>query len=114
MQSSVWLTRTQITGWIDQGLNEKAYIIPGLGDFGERRSVGPAQLHVYLRSHAPPQILPVSSHTNEAVVSVLADDASRAAFGPDVLDPASMPASAREGRRQGREAAAVVAAAWTR
>ncbi|KAF5370189.1 hypothetical protein D9757_010628 [Collybiopsis confluens] len=25
-----------ITGWIDQGLNEKAYIIPGLGDFGER------------------------------------------------------------------------------
>ena len=27
----------QITGWIDEGLNEKAYIIPGLGDFGERR-----------------------------------------------------------------------------
>lgn len=27
----------QITGWIDQGLNEKAYIVPGLGDFGERR-----------------------------------------------------------------------------
>jgi len=26
-----------ITGWIDQGLNEKAYIIPGLGYFGERR-----------------------------------------------------------------------------
>jgi len=26
-----------ITGWIDEGLNEKAYIIPGLGDFGERR-----------------------------------------------------------------------------
>ncbi|KAH8827259.1 uracil phosphoribosyltransferase-domain-containing protein [Flagelloscypha sp. PMI_526] len=26
-----------ITGWIDDGLNEKAYIIPGLGDFGERR-----------------------------------------------------------------------------
>lgn len=51
---------------------------------------------------------------DEAVVSVLADDASRAAFGPDVLDPASMPASAREGRRQGREAAAAVAAAWTR
>ncbi|KAG6905010.1 Uracil phosphoribosyltransferase, synthesizes UMP from uracil [Tephrocybe rancida] len=25
-----------ITGWIDDGLNEKAYIIPGLGDFGER------------------------------------------------------------------------------
>lgn len=27
----------QITGWIDEGLNEKAYIVPGLGDFGERR-----------------------------------------------------------------------------
>ncbi|KAJ2914151.1 hypothetical protein MD484_g6258, partial [Candolleomyces efflorescens] len=26
-----------ITGWIDEGLNDKAYIIPGLGDFGERR-----------------------------------------------------------------------------
>jgi len=26
-----------ITGWIDQGLNDKAYIVPGLGDFGERR-----------------------------------------------------------------------------
>lgn len=29
----------QITGWIDKGLNEKSYIIPGLGDFGERRCV---------------------------------------------------------------------------
>ncbi|TRM68749.1 uracil phosphoribosyltransferase-domain-containing protein [Schizophyllum amplum] len=26
-----------IAGWIDEGLNEKAYIVPGLGDFGERR-----------------------------------------------------------------------------
>jgi len=26
-----------ITGWIDEGLNDKAYIVPGLGDFGERR-----------------------------------------------------------------------------
>jgi len=26
-----------ITGWTDEGLNERAYIIPGLGDFGERR-----------------------------------------------------------------------------
>ncbi|EIW62273.1 PRTase-like protein [Trametes versicolor FP-101664 SS1] len=30
-------TTKVITGWIDEGLNEKAYIIPGLGDFGERR-----------------------------------------------------------------------------
>ncbi|EIM85413.1 PRTase-like protein [Stereum hirsutum FP-91666 SS1] len=26
-----------ITGWVDEGLNERAYIVPGLGDFGERR-----------------------------------------------------------------------------
>ncbi|KIJ08011.1 hypothetical protein PAXINDRAFT_102718 [Paxillus involutus ATCC 200175] len=26
-----------ITGWIDKGLNEKSYILPGLGDFGDRR-----------------------------------------------------------------------------
>ncbi|THH05811.1 hypothetical protein EW145_g4531 [Phellinidium pouzarii] len=26
-----------ITGWIDKCLDDKAYIIPGLGDFGERR-----------------------------------------------------------------------------
>lgn len=32
-----WKSMFQITGWIDKGLNEKAYIIPGLGDFGERR-----------------------------------------------------------------------------
>ena len=25
-----------VTGKIDEGLNEKAYIIPGLGDFGDR------------------------------------------------------------------------------
>ena len=25
-----------VTGFVDAGLNEKAYIIPGLGDFGDR------------------------------------------------------------------------------
>lgn len=25
-----------ITGCVDQGLNEKAYIVPGLGDYGDR------------------------------------------------------------------------------
>jgi uracil phosphoribosyltransferase len=34
---SIPFAQKQITGWIDEGLNEKAYIIPGLGDFGERR-----------------------------------------------------------------------------
>jgi uracil phosphoribosyltransferase len=31
----------QVTGWIDDGLNERAYIVPGLGDFGERRCALP-------------------------------------------------------------------------
>lgn len=26
-----------ICGWVDEGLNERKYIVPGLGDFGERR-----------------------------------------------------------------------------
>lgn len=36
---AVFTSDLKITGWIDKGLNEKAYIIPGLGDFGERRQV---------------------------------------------------------------------------
>ena len=37
-----------MTGWIDQGLNEKAYIIPGLGDFGERRfAIHPSRFSNY-------------------------------------------------------------------
>jgi uracil phosphoribosyltransferase len=27
---------TLVTGWIDEGLNRKSYILPGLGDFGDR------------------------------------------------------------------------------
>lgn len=53
-----------------------------------------------------------AAHPDAGVVTLLADDASRAAFGPDVLDPASMPASAQEGRRQGRAAADEVARVW--
>ena len=34
---------SQITGWIDDGLNERAYIVPGLGDFGERRYALPGR-----------------------------------------------------------------------
>jgi len=29
------------TGWIDDGLNERAFIVPGLGDFGERGALIP-------------------------------------------------------------------------
>lgn len=46
------------------------------------------------------------------VVALVADAESRAAFGPDVLDPASMPASAAAGRRQGQAAADEVRALW--
>ena len=46
------------------------------------------------------------------ITAVLADDDSRAAFGADVLDPASMPPSAAAGRAQGRAVAADVARAW--
>ena len=33
------MSRVQITGWVDRELNEKKFILPGLGDFGERRYV---------------------------------------------------------------------------
>lgn len=29
----------QITAWVDEGLDEKRYIVPGLGDFGDRSVV---------------------------------------------------------------------------
>ena len=27
---------TQITAWVDEGLDKNNYIVPGLGDFGDR------------------------------------------------------------------------------
>ena len=30
-----------ITAWVDEGLNEQKYIVPGLGDFGDRFVVEP-------------------------------------------------------------------------
>jgi hypothetical protein len=48
---------SQVTGWIDQGLNEKAYIIPGLGDFGERRYViHPSSVYALLKDLGMPMI----------------------------------------------------------
>ena len=26
----------QITAWVDEGLDHRSYIVPGLGDFGDR------------------------------------------------------------------------------
>ena len=46
------------------------------------------------------------------VVAVLADEQSAAAFGANVLDPASMPGAAAAGRAQGRRMASEVAAVW--
>lgn len=59
---SLFILDVQITGWIDQGLNEKAYIVPGLGDFGERRCVFPFVCGLMGPSEACPfdlQVLPV-------------------------------------------------------
>ncbi|MCU1463776.1 MAG: Patatin [Acidimicrobiales bacterium] len=50
--------------------------------------------------------------SGRVVVSVVADDASAAAIGPNPLDPATRKPSAEAGRRQGLAAAADVAARW--
>ncbi|WP_433787372.1 patatin-like phospholipase family protein [Actinomycetospora sp. CA-101289] len=52
------------------------------------------------------------SHPDTDAVAVLADETSLAAFGTNVLDPATMPESARAGREQGRAAADEVARRW--
>ena len=51
--------------------------------------------------------------TGVVVEVVAADDASLAAFGPNVLDPATRGPSLAEGRRQGDEAAARLAEVWS-
>ncbi|WP_243741475.1 patatin-like phospholipase family protein [Actinomycetospora succinea] len=51
-------------------------------------------------------------HPDTTAVAVIADETSVAAFGTNVLDPATMPASARAGREQGRARAAEIAQAW--
>jgi NTE family protein len=52
------------------------------------------------------------SHPDTDAVAVLADEGSVAAFGTNVLDPTTMPASARAGREQGRAAADEVVRRW--
>jgi NTE family protein len=51
-------------------------------------------------------------HPGTDAVAVLADERSVAAFGTNVLDPSTMPASAKAGREQGRERAAGIARMW--
>ena len=52
-------------------------------------------------------------HPETSAASILADEASVAAFGTNVLDPATMPASAKAGRAQGRARAEEIARFWT-
>jgi uracil phosphoribosyltransferase len=35
---AIWRNQadTQITAWVDEGLDKNNYIVPGLGDFGDR------------------------------------------------------------------------------
>jgi NTE family protein len=51
-------------------------------------------------------------HPDTDAVAILADEGSLAAFGTNVLDPSTMPASARAGREQGRAAADEVVRRW--
>jgi len=53
------------------------------------------------------------SHPDTDAVAILADETSLAAFGTNVLDPSTMPASARAGRAQGRAWADEVARRWS-
>lgn len=51
-------------------------------------------------------------HPDTEALAILADETAVAAFGTNVLDPATMPASAKAGREQGRARAAEVARSW--
>jgi NTE family protein len=51
-------------------------------------------------------------HPDTAAVTIIADATSVAAFGTNVLDPATMPGSAAAGYEQGRARAGEVAALW--
>lgn len=53
------------------------------------------------------------SHPDTDAVAILADETSLAAFGTNVLDPSTMPASARAGRAQGQAWADEVARLWS-
>jgi NTE family protein len=53
------------------------------------------------------------SHPDTRALAILADETSLAAFGTNVLDPSTMPASARAGRAQGQAWADEVARLWS-
>ncbi len=53
------------------------------------------------------------SHPDTDALGIVADETSLAAFGTNVLDPSTMPASARAGRAQGQAWADEVARRWS-
>jgi NTE family protein len=53
------------------------------------------------------------NHPDTDALAILADETSLAAFGTNVLDPSTMPASARAGRTQGQAWADEVARRWS-
>jgi len=53
------------------------------------------------------------SHPDTDALAILADETSLAAFGTNVLDPSTMPASARAGRAHGQAWADEVARRWS-
>jgi NTE family protein len=53
------------------------------------------------------------SHPDTQALAILADETSLGAFGTNVLDPSTMPASARAGRAQGQAWADEVARLWS-
>lgn len=86
--------------------------------------VGPAGRVLVVAPLDPPAGGPFRSVTQEIehraeqypdtrAAAVIADETSVAAFGTNVLDPSSMPASARAGREQGRARAAEIAQVWS-
>ena len=85
--------------------------------------LGPADRLVVVAPLDPPAGGPFRSVTQEIehrqethpgtdAVAILADEDAVAAFGTNVLDPTTMPASAKAGREQGRARAAEVVRSW--
>jgi NTE family protein len=107
--------------YIDGGVASIVHVARADDDGFEIR--GPADRLVVVAPLDPPAGGPFRSVTQEIehrqeqypdteAVAILADQRSVAAFGTNVLDAATMPASAEAGREQGRARAAEVARLW--
>jgi NTE family protein len=118
--------------WPPMTVNRRRYVDGGVAsivhvaraDDDGFEITGPADRLIVIAPLDPPAGGPFRSVSQEiehrqeqypdtAAVAVIADETSVAAFGTNVLDPATMPASAAAGYEQGRARAAEVAALWT-